>query len=139
VPSEPESTSSAVESTLSAPDSTADAPIVRPISTAPVTEAGSTDATAVLVLPQGAFSSDAVGTEPSDPDRQDGVIMMAADEFAAALVAANPDWSGEPPEPNPDGTLDFEMSGFGRTASVHVNPAAPTSGAVIVGFSIEYA
>ena len=64
--------------------------------------------------------------------------MMAADEFAAALVEANPDWTGEPPEPNADGTLDLELSGSGRRASVHIEPAAPTSGAVIVAFTIEY-
>ena len=90
------------------------------------------------MLPDGAFSPDVLSTGPADPDRQDGDILMAADEFAAALVVANPDWSGEVPEPNADGTLDFEMTGSGRTANVHVEPIAPTSGAVIVGFTIEY-
>jgi hypothetical protein len=64
--------------------------------------------------------------------------MMAADEFAAALVAANTGWTGAPPEASDDGTLDFELTGFGRTASVHVEPAAVTTGAEIVSFTIEY-
>ena len=42
------------------------------------------------------------------------------------------------PQPNADGTLDFEMTGLRRTANVHVEPIAPTSGAEIVGFTIEY-
>ena len=104
----------------------------------PSTGPAGTDATTVMVLPQGTFSADALGTEPTDPNRQDGVVMMAADQFAAALMEANPDWSGEVPEPNPDGTLDFELSGSGRRANVHIEPTAPTSGAVIVAFTIEY-
>ena len=63
---------------------------------------------------------------------------MSADEFAAALVAANPGWTGILPEAAEDGALDFELSGFGRTASIHVVPAAETTGAEIVSFTIEY-
>ena len=67
-------------------------------------------------MPEGAFSSDAIGTATPNPDRQAGVMLMSADEFAAALVAANPEWTGEPPAPDADGTVDFTMEGFGRTA-----------------------
>ncbi len=143
--------SSAPETTSLAPESSAVDPLGRPIShrlhapdstapdsTAPATEPASTDVSATLVLPAGTFSPDALGSAPLNPDRQEGTILMSADEFAAALVEANPDWTGEPPEPDPDGTLDFELTGFGRTASVHIEPAAPTSGAVIVAFTIEY-
>jgi eukaryotic-like serine/threonine-protein kinase len=110
----------------------------RPISTTPATAPASTDVTATLTLPDGAFSPDALGTTLPNPDRQEGIILMDAEEFAAALVEANPEWAGDASAPNADGTLDFEMTGFGRTASVHVEPAAETSGAVIVGFTIEY-
>ena len=92
----------------------------------------------MLVLPDGAFSADTLSTAPPDPNRQEGSILMAADEFAAALVAANPDWTGSPPEVEADGSLEFQLAGPGRTAIVHVEPAARTSGAVIVAFTIEY-
>jgi Protein kinase domain len=92
----------------------------------------------VLVLPEGAFSGDAIGTATPNPDRQQGVMLMSADEFAAALVAANPEWTGEPPAPDADGTVDFTMEGFGRTADVHVEPTGETTGAVIVAFTIDY-
>jgi serine/threonine protein kinase len=100
---------------------------------------GSTEPPARLVLPTGAFSPELLTTEPPDPSEQEGAILMSADEFAAALVAANPSWTGSPPEAGDDGTLDFELNGFGRTASVHVEPAAETAGAEIVSFTIEYA
>jgi serine/threonine protein kinase len=100
--------------------------------------AGSTEPTARLVLPTGAFSPELLTTEPPDPNVQEGAILMSADEFAAALVAANPGWIGTPPAAGDDGTLDFELSGFGRRASVHVEPAAETTGAEIVSFTIEY-
>jgi serine/threonine protein kinase len=100
---------------------------------------GSTEPPARLVLPTGAFSPELLTTEPPDPNEQEGAILMSADEFAAALVAANPSWTGSPPEAGDDGTLDFELTGFGRTASVHVEPAAETTGAEIVSFTIEYA
>ncbi len=90
------------------------------------------------MLPTGAFSPELLTTEPPDPNEQEGAILMSADEFAAALVAANPSWTGSPPEAGDDGTLDFELTGFGRTASVHVEPAAETTGAEIVSFTIEY-
>jgi serine/threonine protein kinase len=100
--------------------------------------AGSTEPPARLVLPTGAFSPEILTTEPPDPNVQEGAILMSADEFAAALVAANPGWIGTPPAAGDDGTLDFELSGFGRRASVHVEPAAETTGAEIVSFTIEY-
>ena len=113
-----------------------------PITDAPPTESSgtpeSTLSTNRLVLPRGGFTPEMLDSAPPNPDRQEGVIWMAADEFADALGAANPDWSGEPPEPNADGTLDFEMSRSGRVASIHIEPAAPTSGAVIVAFTIDY-
>ena len=46
-----------------------------------------------LVLPTGAFSPELLTTEPPDPNEQEGAILMSADEFAAALVAANPSWT----------------------------------------------
>jgi hypothetical protein len=92
----------------------------------------------VLVLPDGAYSSDAVGAATPNSDRQEGVMYMAADQFAAALVAANPEWTGEPPAPAADGTVDFTMEGFGRTANIHIEPTGETSGAVLVAFTIEY-
>ena len=95
-------------------------------------------APARLVLPTGAFSPELLTTEPPDPDAQEGAIRMSADEFAAALVDANPGWTGSPPAAGDDGTLDFELTGFGRSASVHVEPAAVTTGAEIVSFAIEY-
>jgi serine/threonine protein kinase len=141
--SAPETTSLALETTSLAPESSAADPLGRPISTAPdstapATEPDSTNVSATLVLPAGTFSPDALGSALLNPDRQQGTVLMSADEFAAVLVEANPDWTGEPPEPDPDGTLDFELTGFGRTASIHIEPAAPTSGAVIVAFTIEY-
>ena len=106
--------------------------------TDPATDPASTGVAATLVLPQGTFTPDAYGSAPTDPDRQEGSVLMAADQFANALIEANPDWTGEAPELNADGTVDFELVGSGRTASVHIEPAAPTSGAMIVGFTIEY-
>jgi hypothetical protein len=92
-----------------------------------------------LTLPDGAFSPDVLSTAAPDPDLQEGAILMAAEEFADALVAANPDWSWQPvPAAAADGTVDFELRGFGRTAAVHVAPAAESTGAVIVTFTIEY-
>jgi hypothetical protein len=73
-----------------------------------------------------------------DPDHQQGVILMSPEQFAAALVESNPGWSGDVPSPAPDGTVNFELSGGGRTADVRIEPAAPTSGAEIVSFTIEY-
>jgi serine/threonine protein kinase len=93
----------------------------------------------VLVLPDGAYSSDAVGAASPNSDRQQGVMYMSADQFAAALVAANPEWTGDPPTPAADGTIDFTMEGVGRTADIHIEPTGETSGAVIVAFTIEYA
>jgi hypothetical protein len=98
----------------------------------------SAPAPARLVLPTGTFSPELLSTAVPDRDAQEGSILMSADEFAAALLAANPDWSGEPPAAGDDGTIDFEVAGFGRTASVHIEPAAETGGAVIVSFTIEY-
>jgi hypothetical protein len=92
----------------------------------------------VLVLPDGAYSSDAVGAAAPNSDRQQGVMYMSADQFAAALVAANPEWTGDPPAPAADGTIDFTMEGFGRTTDIHIEPTGETSGAVIVAFTIEY-
>jgi hypothetical protein len=97
-----------------------------------------TEVPARLVLPTGAFSPELLTTEPPDPDAQEGAIRMSADEFAAALVEANPGWTGSPPAAGDDGTLDFELTGFGRSASVHVDPDAVTTGAEIVSFAIEY-
>jgi tRNA A-37 threonylcarbamoyl transferase component Bud32 len=155
----PDSTAAAETST---PDDSAVAlvtePQGRPISTAPasapvVTEAAVTtsptsspdsstatnDATSSrLVLPRGAFTPELLGTAPADSDRQEGNILMSADQFASAIVGANPEWAGELPEAGPEGTLDFELTGFGRTAAVHIEPAGQTSGAVIVSFVIEY-
>ena len=91
-----------------------------------------------FALPQGAYTPEMLDGAVPSPDRQEGSILLATDEFAEALVAANPDWSGEVPEPNADGTLDFEMTGSDRVARVHVAPAAPSSGAVIVAFTIDY-
>ena len=65
-------------------------------------------------------------------------MLGGAGAFAAALFEANPEWSGEAPQPNADGTLDFEMTGFDRTARIHVEPAGESAGAEIVGFTIEY-
>jgi serine/threonine protein kinase len=109
--------------------------------TSPAQDNGSSSSVAadeLLVLPEGAFSSDAIGTIIPNTDRQEGVMLMGADEFAAALLAANPDWTGEPPAAAADGTLDFTMTGFERTADVHIEPAGGTSGAVIVAFTIDY-
>ncbi len=121
-----------------APDTSAAASLT--VSSTPQ-ESSSTPATPdeVLVLPEGAFSSDAIGSATPNPARQEGVMLMSADEFAAALVAANPEWTGEPPAPDADGTVDFTMEGFGRTANVHVEPTGETTGAVIVAFTIDYA
>ena len=122
---------SASPETVGPESSAAAAAPTEPVDTQPVEPA-------LLVLPDGAFSPDVLSTGPADPDHQDGNILMDAAAFAAALLVANPDWSGEVPEPNADGTLDFELTGSGRTANVHVEPIAPTSGAEIVGFTIEY-
>lgn len=124
----------------SAPDSSAAGPAGSQISTAAATEPVDTQAVepSLLVLPEGHFSPDVLSTSPANPDRQEGNILMGAGAFAAALLAGNPDWNGEAPEPDSDGTINFELTGFGRTASVHVEPIAPTSGAEIVGFTIEY-
>jgi hypothetical protein len=91
-----------------------------------------------LVLPQGAYTPEALDAATVDPDRQEGSVLMSAEQFAAALVEANPQWHGDVPAVNDDGTLDVELGGFGRTAAVHIEPAAVTSGAVIVSFVIEY-
>jgi serine/threonine protein kinase len=132
----PESTvpdTTAPESTV--PETTA------PETTAPESTAAPTSAPAEparLTLPEGAFTPDVLSTAAPDPDLQEGAMLMAADEFAGALVAANPDWTGQPAPAAADGTVDFELRGFGRTAAVHVEPAAESTGAVIVAFTIEY-
>ena len=88
--------------------------------------------------PRGAFSPDLLSSSVPNPDRQEGNMLSGAGAFAAALFEANPEWSGDAPQPNADGTLDFEMTGFGRTARIHVEPAGESAGAEIVGFTIEY-
>ena len=65
--------------------------------------------------------------------------MMAADEFAAALVDANPDWTGDPPEPDADGIARLRaVPASGAPPTSTSSPTAETSGAVIVAFTIDY-
>jgi tRNA A-37 threonylcarbamoyl transferase component Bud32 len=118
-----------------------------PATTAPeTTETATTEpattesSTEVLQLPEGA-NTGPVSTAPPDPTHQQGVILMTAVAFADALVAENPAWTGTPTDPDADGVIDFEMTGFGRTASIHIEPAAETAtGGVIdiVTFEIDY-
>jgi hypothetical protein len=132
-----------VPDTSSVASSPASSSVSSPVASSPPDNGSSSPTTStsdeVLVLPDGAYSSDAVGAATPSTDRQQGVMYMSADQFAAALVAANPEWTGEPPAPAEDGTIDFTMEGFGRTADVHIEPTGETSGAVIVAFTIEYA
>lgn len=103
------------------------------------TEVATTEpSTEVMQLPEGTYTGPD-STAPPDADRQGGSIFMSPEEFADALVTENPDWSGDPPAPDADGVIDFEMTGFGRTAFVHIEPGSPTSGFDnIAKFEIDY-
>ena len=136
-------------STSTRATSTSAGPVVVPESSTAVSAVSVVSATAPstdsqpgeparLLLPAGAFSPDLLSSSVPNPDGQEGNMLGGAGAFAAALFEANPEWSGEAPQPNADGTLDFEMTGFDRTARIHVEPAGESAGAEIVGFTIVY-
>jgi tRNA A-37 threonylcarbamoyl transferase component Bud32 len=96
-----------------------------------------------MSLPAGVYYEGAAGGDSGlDPDRQQGTTQDAPSDFAAALVAANPDWSGEVPDVAAGEPLEFELTGpDGQTATVsveaRVNTADPADQS-ITHFTIDY-
>ena len=70
-------------------------------------------------------------------ERQRGTTVMEPDEFVQALLAANPDWTGEPPDVGEGEPIEFEVTGpDGESATVTVEARA--NGADPDGFITHY-
>jgi len=94
-----------------------------------------------MALPANVYYEGSAGGQ-LDPDRQQGSTVLDPAEFVDALLGANGDWSGDPPEAAEGEPLEFEMTGpDGQTATVTVeareNTADPTDG-LITHFTIDY-
>jgi len=125
---------------------TGDAGSTIPESTATVTTAGPSgeigwgQLAGQMVLPDLVFV-EGQARDDLDPDRQSGTSTMTPDEFAAALVAANSDWTGDPPAADLDGNVAFTMTGpSSEAASVEVSlqPNTAIESGVFTRYVIDY-
>lgn len=147
VPSDPhnagEASSTAPEST--SPGSLGSNQVTSAQSTAAITTVDLPESTGYgqlagqMVMPANVFVEGWAGGE-LEPDRQTGRTVLAPEDFAQRLIETNPEWSGEPPDPDSDGNLEFVMTGP-RTATValtlEANSADPEDG-TLTRYVIDY-
>jgi hypothetical protein len=136
-------------SETTAPDTAADTTAVETTSvdttavenTSPETSAASlplqyTPLEGQMALPDRVFVEGYPGRLESE--RQRGTTIMEPAEFVEALLAANPDWTGEAPVANEGEPIEFEVTGpDGQSATVTVEARA--NGADPDGFITHYA
>ena len=93
-----------------------------------------------MLLPENAFVEGRARDE-LESGRQSGTSVKTPDEFAAELIAANSDWSGEPQPADADGTIAFTMTGpSGQEANVNVSlqPNTAAESGFFTRYVIDY-